>query len=104
METDNYVTQAEHAEFVKRMEAAHSRYDKRLEQAESNIEEIKSVQSDIKAINLNIERILKTLSKQEERLDSLEARDGEMWRKVVAYIVTAIVGIFVGYIFTQIGM
>ena len=104
METDNYVTQAEHAEFVKRMEAAHSRYDKRLEQAESNIEEIKSVQSDIKAINLNIERILKTLSKQDERLDSLEARDGEMWRKVVAYIVTAIVGIVVGYLFTQIGM
>lgn len=101
---DEYVTQAEHQEFMRRMDAAHSRYDKRLEQAETAIDEIRSVQSEIKAINLNIERILETLSKQETRLDTLEGRDGEMWRKVVGYIVTAVVGIVVGYAFTQIGM
>lgn len=101
---NDYVSQAEHKEFVKRVEAANSRYDKRLEEAEKSINEIRTVQSDIKAINLNIERILKTLSKQDERLDSLESRDGEMWRKVVGYIVTAVVGIVVGYIFTAVGM
>lgn len=103
MEQD-IVTQAEHKEFVKRVEAAHNRYDKRLEQNEAAIEEIRSVQADIKAINLNIERILTTLSKQEERLNTLEDRDGEMWRKCVGYVVTAIIGIVVGYLFTALGM
>lgn len=101
---DEVLTQKEHQEFVKRMESAHSRYDKRLEQAENAINEIRSVQSDIKTINLNIERILETLSKQETRLDTIEERDGDMWRTVVKYAATAIVSVLVGYAFAQIGM
>ena len=41
---------------------------------------------------------------QGERLETLESRDGEMWRKIVGYVITAILGIIVGYIFKQIGM
>ena len=42
--------------------------------------------------------------KQGQRLAELEGRDGEMWRKVIGYAATAIIGILIGYIFTQIGM
>jgi len=38
------------------------------------------------------------------KVSTLESRDGEMWRKVTGYIITAIVGIVIGYIFKQIGM
>ena len=41
---------------------------------------------------------------QGKRLETLESRDGEMWRKVIGYIATAIVGIVVGFIFTHFGM
>lgn len=33
-----------------------------------------------------------------------ESKDGEMWRKVVGYVITTIIGIAVGFMFTQIGM
>ena len=36
--------------------------------------------------------------------ERLESRDGEMWRKVSGYIITAVIGIVIGFIFTQLGM
>ena len=48
--------------------------------------------------------MLKEQVKQGKRLETLENRDGEMWRKVVGYIVTAVIGIVLGFVFTQIGM
>lgn len=101
---EDVVTRAEHEEFAKRVEAEDSRQNKRLEIVESSIAEIKSVQSDIKAINLNIERILETLKKEEDRLDTLESRDGNMWRTVVTYTITAIIAAVVGFVLAQIGL
>ena len=37
------------------------------------------------------------------RLETLENRDGEMWRKAVWYVVAAVIGAFLGHVFTQIG-
>ena len=48
--------------------------------------------------------MVKEQEKQGRRLDELEGRDGEMWRKVVGYIITAAVGILVGFLFRQIGI
>ena len=39
-----------------------------------------------------------------DRLEALEAKDGEMWRKVVGYVVTLLIGAVFGYITKQIGM
>ena len=37
--------------------------------------------------------------KHGERLEVLENRDGEMWRKAIGYIVTAVIGMAMGYFF-----
>lgn len=42
--------------------------------------------------------------KQGKRLEVLESRDGEKWRKVMGYIATAVAGVVLGYLFKQIGM
>ena len=42
--------------------------------------------------------------RQGERLETLESRDGELWRKVVSYTATAAVGVLVGLIFQQAGL
>ena len=44
------------------------------------------------------------MEQQGERLEALESRDGEMWRKAMAYLATAVIGAVVGYVFKQIGM
>ena len=52
----------------------------------------------------SIESMVKEQEKQGKRLEALEGRDGEKWRKVMGYIATAIVGIVLGYLFKRIGM
>jgi len=47
---------------------------------------------------------VKVQEQQGKRLTTLEGRDGEMWRKVVGHILTAIVSIIIGFLFAQIGM
>ena len=42
--------------------------------------------------------------RQDKRIELLESRDGELWRKVVSYAVTAIVGIVIGFVAKQLGM
>ncbi len=51
-----------------------------------------------------MENMLKEQIDQGKRIEVLENRDGKMWRKVTDYIVTAIIGIVLGFIFNQIGM
>lgn len=48
--------------------------------------------------------MVKVQEQQGKRLETLEGRDGEMWRKVFGYIVTAVLGIVIGFAFRQIGM
>lgn len=48
--------------------------------------------------------MVKEQEAQGKRLVSLENKDGEMWRKVVGYVVTTVIGIVVGFVFTQIGL
>lgn len=50
-----------------------------------------------------MESMVKEQEKQGKRLETLEDRDGEMWRKAVGYVVTAVIGVFLGYVFTQLG-
>ena len=72
------ITRAEYEEYQKRMEQEDHRQNRRIEQLEENT--------------------------QGKRLVSLESKDGEMWRKVVGYVITAVIGIVLGFAFTQIGM
>ncbi len=64
----------------------------------------------LSAINANVEKLTtllenskETLERQEKRLEALEARDGEKWRQVTGYIITAITGIILGFIATHLG-
>ena len=51
-----------------------------------------------------VEQMLKEQQKQGERLDTLEGRDGEMWRKATGYVVTTIISIIVGFVFAKLGI
>ena len=94
------ITRAEHEEFRKRMEEEDKRQNKRLD----NLEENAKLLSSIEKLAANMEHMAEEQEKQGKRLETLEKRDGEMWRKVVGYIITAVIGVVVGFVFTQIGM
>ena len=58
----------------------------------------------VEKLATNMESMLKEQEKQGERLGTLESRDGEMWRKVVSHVVTAVVGAVVCYLLVQAGI
>lgn len=100
---EDYIRREEHEEFTKRMGDEHHRLNNRMKLVEEDVKEMNKLVNSVEKLATNMENMLKELEAQGKRLAILESRDGEMWRKVVGYIITAIVGIVVGYIFTQIG-
>ena len=101
---DDVITRAEHEEFAKRQDEENKRQNRRIEVLEDNVQKMSTLATSVEKLATNMESMLKEQEKQGKRLETLEGRDGEMWRKVVGYIATAVIGIILGFVFTQIGM
>ena len=91
-------------EYQKRMEQEDHRQNRRIEQLEENTKQINALTVSIEKLAQSVESMVREQEAQGKRLVSLESKDGEMWRKVVGYVITAVIGIVLGFAFTQIGM
>ena len=108
---EDAISRAEHEEFAKRMVSENQRLDdenkrqnKRLDILEENAKAQTALAVSVERLATNMESMLKEQQEQGKRLATLESRDGEMWRKVTGYVITAVAGVVVGFIFKQIGM
>lgn len=101
---DSPITRAEHEEFRRRIEEEHNRQNKRIELLEERTEQFTDIAISVKELALSVKQMAETQKSQGDKLEKLEERDGEMWRKVTGYIITAIIGIVIGFVFQQIGM
>ena len=80
---DSCITRAEHEEFTKRMEAEHTRQNRRIELLEENVERLgRNTRSSVR-LATNMEGMLKEQERQGERLDKLEGKPGDNWNIVV---------------------
>jgi translation initiation factor 2B subunit (eIF-2B alpha/beta/delta family) len=101
---DSPMTLALHEEFAKRMQDEHDRQNHRISKLEKEFDQNNKLLVSVEKLALSMENMQRELKNQSDRLDEIEGRDGEMWRKVVGYAVTAVIGAVIGFIFTQIGM
>lgn len=101
---ENPITREEHEEFRRRLEEENKRQDTRIGNLEDSVRQIGALATSVEKLALSMQSMLKEQEKQGNRLEVLEGRDGEKWRKVMSYIATAIVGVVLGYLFKQIGM
>ena len=101
---DTPITRAEHEEFVKRMEDEDRRQNRRIEILEESVQQFTSLTASVEKLALKMENMLKEQEAQGNRLEALEDRDGEKWRTVTSYVMTTVIGIMIGYIFTLLGM
>ena len=108
---DTPISRAEHEEFAKRMESENqrlkdedTRQNKRLDLLEESVREMSALATSVEKLATNMAGMVKVQEQQGKRLETLEGRDGEMWRKVFGYIVTAVLGIVIGFAFRQIGI
>lgn len=98
-----YLTRREHEEFRrgmdtehKRMEDENERQNQRLTALEETVKQVAAISTSVEKLALNMENMLKEQVSQGERLQTLEGRDGENWRKAVWCVVSALIGIAVG--------
>lgn len=87
-----------------RLEDENNRQNHRIEAVEKTTQLIASLAASVEKLAANMESMAKEQEKQGKRLETLESRDGEMWRKAAGYVITAMIGIVVGFVFKQIGM
>ena len=101
---DEYISRAEHEEFAHRMEDAHRRQDKRLELLEGSVEQIGAIARSVDKLAQSVQQMCKEQERQGDRLEDLEARDGQRWRQLMGYVLTAVVSVLVGFAATRLGL
>lgn len=101
---EDAVGRAEFEEYKNRIEQEDHRQNGRIKELEESTKQINALTVSIEKLAQSVESMVREQEAQGKRLVSLESRDGEMWRKVIGYVATAIIGIVVGFIFTQVGM
>lgn len=108
---EQYFTRAEQEVFSalmksenQRLTDENDRQNQRLKVLEENVQEISQLARATEKLAVNMENMLKVQEQQGTRLKALEAKDGEMWRKVTGYLITAAAGILLGFLFKQLGM
>ena len=101
---NEYLTLSEHREFSKRIEEENDRQNHRLTNLENAVQQIAGLASAVEKLATNMEHMAKEQQDQGERLKLLESQDGEMWRKIVSYTITAIISIILGFLASKLGL
>ena len=108
---DNPVTHRELNQFRELMESENGRLKEendrqnhRISALEDNVREISNLAASTEKLAANMENMLKVQESQSKRLDQIESRDGEKWRKAVAYIGTAILWAVMAIVLAKIGV
>lgn len=101
---ENFVLKEVFEESLKRMEDENTRQNHRIQTLEGSIGQILNLTASVERLATTMEHMLKEQQDQGERLKVLECRDGDMWRKVVSYMTTAILSIVIGYLASRLGL
>lgn len=104
MDSKDFISRQEHEEFAHRMDDEHKRQNHRITEMEEICKQNNKLLASVEKLALNMENMQKEVSEQGRKLEELESRDGQMWRKVSGYVVTTILGILIAYVFNQIGI
>ena len=99
---DEPIPRAEHEEFARRIDAQEKRQDRRLELLEENVREIGALTVSVQKLAQSLQSMVKEQEQQGRRLQALESRDGEKWRKLMGYIATALTSGAVTLLLSQI--
>lgn len=101
---DTPISRAEHEEFVRRMEDEHTRQDDRISVLEGTVKQMNSLTTSVAELAQSLKSMVKEQERQGKRLETLENRDGEKWRKMVWYVITTAVGVLIGFFLKQAGI
>lgn len=99
-----YVGREEHTEFARRIQEEEHRQNTRIELLEESVKQNTALTLSVEKLANNMENMANEQMRQGKRLEALEGRDGDMWRTVVKYVLTTILGLVIGVVAMQIGL
>jgi len=101
---ENYVLKEAYEEHMKRVDDENARQNHRISNLEKAIEQVQNITSAIERLATNMEHMAEEQKDQGNRLKALESKDGEMWRKITSYTLTAIISIILGFVASRLGL
>ena len=91
------VTRPEYEEYKQRVEEEDVRQNRRIELLEEQTKQINNLTISVEKLAQSVKTIAESLEAYGKRLETLEGRDGEKWRKVVGIVLTAVISGVIGY-------
>ena len=101
---DEYISRNEHNAFASDVDYEQTRQNKRIEALEVTVRQINDLTLSVQKLAINMEHMLVNQTEQSKRLEELENRDGEKWRSISMYVLTAVVGAVIGFVLKQAGL
>ena len=101
---DEYLRRHEHQEFAKGIDREQVRQNKRIADLEATVRQINDLTLSVQKLAINMEHMLVNQTEQNKRLEELENRDGEKWRSISMYVLTAVVGAVLGFVLEEVGL
>lgn len=104
MSTDGLISREEHEEFVKRIDEANRRQDKRLESLETTMGQLHTLTASVEKLAESMQHMMVEQEKQGKRLEAVESRDGEQWRSLISHLAASVAGALAGIILYVLGI
>ena len=101
---DEYLRRHEHEEIAKGVDREQVRQNKRIADLEVTVRQINNLTLSVQKLAINMEHMLVNQTEQNKRLEELENRDGEKWRSISMYVLTAVVGAVIGFVLKEVGL
>ena len=99
-----YMLHVEHEEYAKGVEKEFERVNHRLKHLENQEERQTELLISIKELTTEMKDIKTEQREQGDRLETLENRDGEKWRKAEWAVISGIIMAVLGYIAGNVGL
>lgn len=91
-ESTRYITWEVHNEFSKRIEDENDRQNHRISNLEDTVKQIQDLTIAVKSMSGSIDRMVKQLERQGERLDAIEREPAQNWKNAVWIVIAALIG------------
>lgn len=101
---DEYLRRYEHQEFTRGVDREQVRQNKRIVDLEATVRQINDLTLSVQKLAINMENMLVNQTEQSKRLEELENRDGEKWRSISMYVLTALIGAVLGFALKEVGL
>lgn len=88
----------------KRLQDEDTRLGKRITAVEAKVDRISDLTVSVEKLAQSVQAMAKEMEEQGQRLQTMEARDGEKWRKAVSYVLTTILGAVLAVVSARLGL